>query len=415
MKRILLPILAILSIAFYSCQKAPEIIVSSPSSIEFGANGGNSTLSFTSNREWSVISSESWCKITPSSGQVTDGEIKVAVTCAPNMTYEERICTATIKADELKATVLIVQEKRIAVSALSLNNKAIALLKDSTLTLQAIVSPDDATDRTVTWKSSNVNVATVNDGVVVAHSTGTALITASSSAVRDSCSVLVQEVPKGATNLNILMHRQDGSVYYIFWAECNLGADCPEHYGDYYAWGEIEPYYSCQSPLTWRHGKESGYDSASYIWCNGSFSSLTKYNISDSYGLVDDKIQLDLSDDAAHTALGGKWRMPTVNEVSYLMTLPRIDRVWTTENGVKGMKATSKENGESIFLPAAGYWKGTSIDEVETHGLYWTSSLHDNPPYLANTINFDSTSLSTSYAFWCYARDYGFPIRPVTE
>ena len=63
------------------------------------------------------------------------------------------------------------------------------------------------------------------------------------------------QCPEGAVDLGIIMPREDGTTYRLFWAESNLSKDglCPkpEDFGDYYAWGGTEPYYSSQNPLTW--------------------------------------------------------------------------------------------------------------------------------------------------------------------
>ena len=81
----------------------------------------------------------------------------------------------------------------------------------------------------------------------------------------------------------------------VKWATCNVGADTPEGYGDYFAWGETSP--------------KSTYNASTYLWCNGSITALTKYNT------VDNKIVLDLADDAAHVIWGDSWRMPTNAEL----------------------------------------------------------------------------------------------------
>jgi hypothetical protein len=166
------------------------------------------------------------------------------------------------------------------------------------------------------------------------------------------------------------------------WASFNLGATKPEEYGDYYAWGETEPYYSSQDPLTWRDGK-TGYDWAYYKWCNGSSNTMTKYCTNSDYGyngFSDWKTVLDLEDDAAHVNLGGNWRMPTDAEWTELME--NCTWTWTTQNGVEGRLVTAS-NGNSIFLPAAGRRYRASLYDVGSGGLYWSSSLSTDYPYLA--------------------------------
>ena len=197
----------------------------------------------------------------------------------------------------------------------------------------------------------------------------------------------------------------------VCWASCNLGAGKPEEYGDYYAWGEIERYYSSQDPLTWKDGK-TGYNWASYKWCNGSSSTFTKYNTSSSYGTVDNKTVLEPEDDVAHVKLGGKWRMPTDAEWTELRE--KCTWTWVTNyngSGINGrlVKAT---NGNSIFLPAAGYRRGTCLNDAGSYGFYWSSSLYTGYPGYAWYVYFYSDSVGGSNY---YLRFYGQSVRPVSE
>ena len=193
------------------------------------------------------------------------------------------------------------------------------------------------------------------------------------------------------------------------WASFNLGASKPEEYGDYYAWGETEPYYSSLEPLVWKEGKEAGYASPSYKWCNGSIRTLTKYCSDSSYGyngFTDAKTVLDTEDDAAHVCLGGHWRMPTSAEWKELMD--KCTWIWTTQNGVNGRQVTAS-NGNSIFLPAAGCRYGTLLGDVGSYSIYWSSSLDTDDPDCALTVYFNSGTVVRSSR----TRDYGQSVRPV--
>lgn len=189
------------------------------------------------------------------------------------------------------------------------------------------------------------------------------------------------------------------------WASFNLGASKPEEYGDYYAWGETEPYYSSLDPLAWKEGKEAGYDWASYKWCMGSAITMTKYcnNVDYGYyGFIDDKTVLDSGDDAAYVNLGGNWRMPTDAEMTEL----RENCTWesTTLNGVNGRLVTGP-NGNSIFLPAAGHWNNTDLDSVGSEGFFWSSSLDTDYALRAWGVGF----LGRTYV----GRRVGQSVRPV--
>ena len=181
----------------------------------------------------------------------------------------------------------------------------------------------------------------------------------------------------------------------VKWATCNVGASKPEEYGDYFARGETTP--------------KSTYEWSTYKYCNGSLDSLTKYNTKSSYGIVDNKTTLELSDDAARANWGGSWRMPTRAEQDELRE--KCTWTWTTQNGVKGYKVTSRINGNSIFLPAAGFCDGSSLYRAGSGGYYWSSSLYTDIPYYAYELNFYSYIVYRNY----YYRYYGLSVRPVCQ
>ena len=199
------------------------------------------------------------------------------------------------------------------------------------------------------------------------------------------------------------------------WASFNLGAAKPEESGDYYAWGETEPYYSSLNPLIWKPNKESGYIFDSYTWSMGDYKTMTKYCTNGEYGyngFTDGKTVLDFEDDAAHISLGGNWRMPTKEEFDEL--LENSSWTWTSLDGVYGLQITSAVPGfanQSIFLPAAGYMNGLDLSDVNSYGSYWLSSLTEDHQYQAYQVGFYSSSLS------CFAnpRCLGFSIRPVYD
>lgn len=178
----------------------------------------------------------------------------------------------------------------------------------------------------------------------------------------------------------------------VKWATCNVGANAPEEYGDYFAWGETTT--------------KSTYNWSTYKYCNGSSSTLTKYNNSSSYGSVDNKTQLELSDDAAAVNWGGNWRMPTKAEQDELRN--NCTWTWTTQNGVNGYKVTGA-NGNSIFLPAAGCRNGGSLNGAGSYGYYWSGSLGTDNPSGAYSLDF----LSSDVGWYYYDRYYGQSVRPV--
>lgn len=153
------------------------------------------------------------------------------------------------------------------------------------------------------------------------------------------------------------------------WASTNVGAEKPEDFGLYFAWGETQGY----SGIT---------DTKSFSWsdyelCNGSSSTLTKYNTKSSYGTVDNLTTLEQVDDAAYVS-DNTCRMPTQADLEEL-TANTIS-TWETLNGVNGRRFTSKTNGNSIFVPAAGLCDNGSVLSVGSYGFYWSSSLYESSP-----------------------------------
>lgn len=179
----------------------------------------------------------------------------------------------------------------------------------------------------------------------------------------------------------------------LLWATMNVGADSPEDYGDYFAWGETQPKYTCY----WD----------TYKWCEGSSDTQTKYCIYSDYGIVDNKTILELSDDAAKANWGGSWRMPTKAEIDELRT--KCTWTWEQKNGVKGYKVTSKTNGNSIFLPAAGYRSYSTFYNMGSEGHYWSSSLSSRGSCYAYDLDFDSRYVNWSIDDRCVGRS----VRPV--
>ena len=165
----------------------------------------------------------------------------------------------------------------------------------------------------------------------------------------------------------------------VKWATCNVGADSPEDYGNYYAWGETCTKHSYDGDNCSTYGVQLGnisgnpeYDVARYYW-------------------------------------GGTWRMPTEGEMRELID----DCTWTrmTQNGIEGYKVTGP-NGNSIFLPAAGFRYGSSLDDSGSRGYYWSSTPCDynldcSAYYLFFTSDFQYMS--------SYYRNLGLSVRPVVE
>ncbi len=169
----------------------------------------------------------------------------------------------------------------------------------------------------------------------------------------------------------------------VKWATCNVGAAKPEDFGGYYAWGET-------------------YSKVLYTWKNyrfrasgNSYSDIkfSKYE-DDVYSAIlhkkVNKITLDKADDVAYQEWGGDWRMPTKEEIEELVW--NCDWVWTTLNGVNGVRITSNVEGYTdrfIFIPAAGYKHDSRQIHTGKAGYLW-SSTNTNIKATANNIIFNS-------------------------
>ena len=210
------------------------------------------------------------------------------------------------------------------------------------------------------------------------------------------------------------------------WATMNVGATKPEEYGDYFAWGETEPKED-YSWATYKHVIEGGTE----------WKDINKYTIDDGqtdgywYMLQvdketgdskyvfwgDKKTQLEAADEAASANWGATWRMPTDAEWTALRDEANFKWDWTDDyegTGVAGRIVTSKVSGyegNTIFLPAAGYRYGTSLYNAGSLGYYWSSSLSESYSDKARYVLFDSSYVYRHLSSRCY----GLSVRPVSE
>ena len=170
------------------------------------------------------------------------------------------------------------------------------------------------------------------------------------------------------------------------WATRNVGATSPEQTGLYFAFGETEGFTAEQVE-------------------NGT----KKFNKT-SYKAKKIKSDLTLEQDAARANLGGNWRMPTDTDFEELIN--NTTQTWTDNyngTGVAGKVFTSKVNGNSVFFPAAGYCRNTSVSSIGSYGYYWSASWDSSS--FAWYLCFDSGFQSLYYDY----RYYGQPVRGVCK
>lgn len=364
--------------------QAPAYLGVSVSEINFISSPSSFSVTVRSGIKWEVSSLPSWLSLNAiNRTESSIYEWNVIFTAAANSDYH-RSGIITFKTAKDTIDIPVLQEgekgKYIAVESISLSHTEMTMKGDDSETLMATIYPSNATDKTVCWTSSNISVATVLNGTVTAKAVGTATISASVGDKYATCTVTVSQSNYSnpeAVDLGLS----------VKWATCNLGANSPEEHGYYYAWGETLP--------------KSNY--SIYKWRDGT--TLTKYN----YGVVDYLIQLELSDDAARVNWGGVWRMPTRDEFNELIN--NCTWTWTTYNGENGYLVSSKKNDNSIFLPAVGYWQGTTFYNDRSYGGYWSSSLNTDSPNSAWALSIQSRKIN----MYGHSRDNGLSVRPVIE
>ena len=499
MKRFLLALAAAL-VAFVACDEVEipanitipniESLELFNSGINFSATkeGGTQSvsLSFVCTVDWSVAIEEmtgDWLTVSPTSG--TAGAVTITVTAKDNPDTAPRSAKVTVKCSDLSKSVKVTQagleNKDVPVSELKLDKNSLELEPGQSALLTATVLPDNATDKTVTWSTSNEKVATVKDGKVTAANPGEAVVSAVAGSAKAECKVIVKKpvvevqsvtlnktsvqiyagqscqltatvAPDNATNKSVSWQSSNTSiatvdnnglvqaigagtakitavagsakaecVFEVFaqsyaepmavdlglsvkWASHNLGASVAEEEGYYFAWGETEP----------RLGDFSRYDYKFYV--NGQY---TKYCSHASAGTVDNKMQLELEDDAAHIKLGNGWRLPTQAEVD---AIEELDWTEAKVNGVCGFRVTAK-NGNSVFFPFTGdvlegYVHTPSNDYSCDSFGGWTSTRASSTTlvnilkifrYTSNSSSMITVGGTTTYRY------SGRPIRPVKD
>ena len=243
----------------------------------------------------------------------------------------------------------------------------------------------EGTSKTITIKSGSgsYQLAIDKEGIVSASIMGT---TITINALKAGDIVFSVTDTQGGQKANIVINVRAvpkaidlGLPSGTKWANINVGANSPEEFGDYFAWGETETK-SVYTTSTYKH-----YKSSSYVDIGNDIRG-SEY-------------------DAARAKWGDKWLMPSSIQIKEL--IDNCTSEWTTQNGVNGRKFISKINGESIFLPAVGFCEN-GVSSSGTSGYYWACDkvVDKNNGYNLCVKN-DAPSLNA------YSRYYGFAIRPV--
>ena len=486
--RFLLAVLAALAMVFVSCKKKEAIVV--PSSVTLGSReltltiGTEQTLTATVEPANAADKSLSW-ESSDAAVVTVNGKGKVKALAEGSAV----ITVSTVNGCKDKCLVTV-WDGLVHVTGVSINQPAADMIVGDRITLSATVLPDDASDKSVTWSSSDSNVATVSDaGEVVALSSGRAIIsvTAVDGLLSDNCVVSVsaytievttleaqdigfskatlrgtavchtnesnlpsmggrfvygtvsdpEQLKEGGTVVSAQLWGSDniftkvqtglksGTTYYymaavlcdgeyiygpvetfstealaepeavdlglsVKWASFNVGAAKESQTGLYFQWGDMD----VPDEYSWTE----------YSLCTGSAGTIFRYNASDG------KTVLGPEDDIATNLLGDGWRMPTKEECQELRE--NVTGQSAVRDGVAGALLTSTKNGNSIFIPLAGFYEGSSLPNTSMAYL-WTSTVSSNGNYSYAWLMTINTATYKPYAGNQTSRKDGCPVRAV--
>ena len=315
--------------------------------------------------EWS--SSDTQVVTVDKDGTATACNAGSAVITVQSVSNPEAKATCNVTVEAVKAETVKLSEVQISIKE-----------GETSKAIKVTIGPDNAGDKSFSVASSAPSIAEAsktsdNEFTVKGISGGVAEIT-----------VTAPDGPSASLLVKVLAMPKEvdlGLPSGVKWASFNVGSTAPEDYGSYFSWGETEPKEN-YSPDTYKLGPEP----------------FTKYNDTDK------KVYLDSEDDAATAMYGDGWRTPAAAEVRELMD--KCTWSWTTINGIKGQKVTGP-NGNSIFLPAAGFASYTTLgSDSESWGDYMILEKFLSP------FNFNKDGFG-NIKKWKTDYYYGFSVRPV--
>jgi len=281
----------------------------------------------------------------------------------------------------------------VHVSSVSISGAMPSMPASGTLQLSAIVLPSDATDKSVTWSSSDTSVAIVDSsGLVTAIGVGSTTITATTNdgSFTDTCTI----ISYGGIEI--------GGV---IWATMNVGATSIYDPGLFFQWGDPQGYSPGQVGNV---AGEKGFSPSDYKYTNDGGTTFIKYNSSD--GLT----TLESNDDMATQNMGASWRLPTKEDFDALISATNYS--WTNDyenSGAKGIVLTSKDDStKKLFFPANGYALNGATGRIGTYGYVWCSTIYTSNIRDARRLDFNSSGISMNSMS---ARWHGFGARGVIK
>lgn len=405
----------------YSCTNYQEKNVSldfsmAPVDLSFEPIKSTKIVTINSDYKWSIVRTPDWLSVTSISNRNAQSyEWVVSFTCEDNKEYDREGTLSISTGDYEVRTYTVTQRGEkgayVAVESVTIEPSNLTLTEKEYQIIVLSFSPTTASEKIVSFTSSDPSVAYAGyssvgqNPFVHARSEGRTTITATTKDGTKTaiCSVVVTKSYYSATTPDAIdLGLPSGTK----WASFNLGATTPEEDGDYFAWGEIEPYYRSLDPLVWKNGKSAGYNEASYKFYKDY--KLTKYcsNSSSGYdGFYDGITTLDSFDDAASVHLGRPWRIPT--EDDWVELYNKCTFTKASQGGKEGYKITSRSNGKSIFLPIVNNYIDTTLGGVGLITSHWSSSLNKNSSFQAYSFVGNSALIDYRWS--------GKPIRPVSD
>ena len=346
-------------------------------------NGSTGKIRIESNISWEASFDVDWIEISPKSG--LSGVTTMTINVNKNTSLDSRSSVIRIVNSEynIEQEILVTQsewvpELKVNVEKLeniSYNGSIEEIRIESNISWEASLDVDWIE---ISPKSglSGVTTMTININKNTSVESREGIITLKNQEYSLTTEVIIQQ--QLLPIINGYEYVDLGLPSGLKWATCNVGASSAEEYGDYYAWGEIET--------------KSEYDESN----------------SKTYGKSMSDISGNSTCDVARAKWGGSWRMPTKEECSELILECKWQ--WTTQNGKNGYKVTGP-NGNSIFLPAAGYRYGSSLYYAGENGYYWSSTPYESNDYRAYYLYFLSSYRNVDWS----NRYYGLSVRPVSE
>ena len=382
-------------------QQAPFLTLSTEG-LQFDSKGGTLNVDVSTNLPWSasVKDNAAWLSVSPTAGEQSG---KMGITASDNPTLESRDGKVEVVSQGLPNLFVAVSQ---AARYLTLSTEAIDFVAKGGESERITIDTDGeftiSTESdwiTINKTSEKSFILTVTENSTSEERRGMVVVSMTDLTSGELARIIAVTQRSMYGTVNGHAYVDLGLPSGALWATMNVGASSPDDFGDYFAWGETEP-------------KES-YDLTNYKWCK-----IVGYNRYETtkYSSLDDKQILESEDDAATVNWGEQWHTPSGTEWTELFN--NCTRIWTSQNGVEGLKLTSNLNENSIFFPAAG----KSDTSYSGSGCYWHNSIiyyawdgHDGYSFASYELMNQNGEKEEMFDNYISFRYQGLSIRPVYQ